>query len=333
MPKISVIIPVFNTDKYLGQCIESIINQTFKDIEIVCINDGSTDNSLKILEEYAQKDNRVRVISQENQGVSIARNRGIVEARGEYLIFVDSDDFLCNECLEEAIENICTYDADILCFGLNRVVNGNVIPREDCQYLSELPTLENIPHFLQNAAAKLFDSNFIKQNNILFPENIKTCEDGLFCLLCLYHNARFSYLDKCLYNYLIGREGSACTQQKTIVQTDIEAFKYILNTQDFKNTKDEFKIITIEKFFKHFEWNDTPEYRFFNYIRILQFICYLNSHIGLKILKECSINLKRFSLCKLILNTIFHVGNSSDKRHKIITILGINIKIKRKSHE
>ena len=94
MPKISVIVPIFNVEKYLKECLESIINQTFKDIEIICINDGSTDNSLDILNQYAEKDNRIKVITQSNQGLSAARNTGIKYANGEYISFIDSDDYI-----------------------------------------------------------------------------------------------------------------------------------------------------------------------------------------------------------------------------------------------
>ena len=89
MAKISVIVPVYNAEKYLVQCLNSIINQTFKDIEIICINDGSTDNSLKILKEFSEKDSRIKIINQKNSGVSIARNKGIDTASGDYIFFVD----------------------------------------------------------------------------------------------------------------------------------------------------------------------------------------------------------------------------------------------------
>ena len=100
MPKISVIVPVYNVEQYLPKCLDSIINQTFKDIEIICINDGSTDNSGKILEQYAQKDDRIKVLTQENQGQAVARNKGLDIAKGEYIYFVDSDDFIHPQTLE-----------------------------------------------------------------------------------------------------------------------------------------------------------------------------------------------------------------------------------------
>ena len=114
-PKVSVIIPVYNVEEYLRECLDSIINQTLKDLEIICINDGSTDNSLEILKEYASKDNRIKIIDKKNEGVAQARNKGIKSAKGGFVCFVDPDDiYPSNDILESlytgAIEhnvNIC----------------------------------------------------------------------------------------------------------------------------------------------------------------------------------------------------------------------------------
>ena len=104
MVKFSVIIPVYNSEKYLKECLDSLVNQTFKDFEIICINDGSTDNSKKLLEEYANKDDRINVYSQENQGVGAARNYGMTLAKGKYINFLDSDDILSANALKSAYE-------------------------------------------------------------------------------------------------------------------------------------------------------------------------------------------------------------------------------------
>ena len=100
---LSVIIPVYNVEPYLEQCLDSVINQTYKNLEIICINDGSTDNSLKILEKYQKKDNRIKLINQKNKGLSEARNAGLDVAKGEYIAFVDSDDYLELNAYEEAM--------------------------------------------------------------------------------------------------------------------------------------------------------------------------------------------------------------------------------------
>ena len=98
-PKFSVVIPVYNTESYLAECIDSLIHQPYENFEAICINDGSTDKSLQVLEDFAQKDGRIKVINQKNQGVSAARNAGIDAAVGDYIIFLDSDDFLAENCL------------------------------------------------------------------------------------------------------------------------------------------------------------------------------------------------------------------------------------------
>ena len=101
MYKLSVIIPVYNVENYLRECLDSITSQTVKDIEIICIDDGSTDNSPKILKEYQKKDSRIKIITKENGGQASARNLGIKKAQGEYIAFIDSDDFIESEMLEK----------------------------------------------------------------------------------------------------------------------------------------------------------------------------------------------------------------------------------------
>src|SRR5574344_49484 len=110
---VSFIIPIFNTEKYLKQCLNSIISQTLSDIEIICINDGSTDNSLCILENFAKKDKRIKVINQKNKGQSAARNKGITLAKGEYIAFVDSDDWAQPDMLEKMYNRATQDDTDV----------------------------------------------------------------------------------------------------------------------------------------------------------------------------------------------------------------------------
>ena len=104
--KISLIIPIYNTSKYLSQCLDSVLSQTLKEIEIICIDDGSTDNSIKILKNYANADSRIKIITQQNSGAGFARNNGIKNASGEYIAFLDSDDYyLDTDVLESLYEN------------------------------------------------------------------------------------------------------------------------------------------------------------------------------------------------------------------------------------
>ena len=116
-PKVSVIIPVYNSSEYIRHCLDSLLSQTLEDIEILCVDDGSTDDSLSILEEYSRKDERVRVLTQENAGAGAARNHGLREARGKYLSFLDSDDYFEPDMLEKARKYIIHYKADFVVFG------------------------------------------------------------------------------------------------------------------------------------------------------------------------------------------------------------------------
>lgn len=121
MSKISVVVPVYNTEKFLRRCLDSIINQTLRDIEIICINDGSLDNSLEILQNYAQQDKRIKIINQKNMGVSCARNNGLKQAKGKYISFVDSDDWIDLDFLEKLYNSVEKYGADIAVSGIKRL--------------------------------------------------------------------------------------------------------------------------------------------------------------------------------------------------------------------
>ena len=111
--KVSVIIPVYNVEKYLRECIDSILNQTLHELELICVDDGSTDGSLEILQAYEKKDNRVTVLTQHNQGAGAARNKGLQIAKGEYLSFLDADDFFAPGMLEEAYRKCKSVSADV----------------------------------------------------------------------------------------------------------------------------------------------------------------------------------------------------------------------------
>lgn len=131
MPLISVIIPVYKVEKYLNRCVDSVLNQTFRDLEVILVDDGSPDRCPQICDAYAKKDNRVRVIHKENGGLSDARNSGIDIATGQFLAFVDSDDWLRNDIYEFAMNLQRKYQADIVEFGIRRVVNELEVIDED----------------------------------------------------------------------------------------------------------------------------------------------------------------------------------------------------------
>jgi glycosyltransferase involved in cell wall biosynthesis len=173
MPKISVIIPVYNTEKYLSQCLDSVLAQTFDDFEVICVNDGSTDGSLAILEEYAQKDKRVKIINHKNSGAGYSRNAGVDAAQGDYLSFIDADDWIDVHFIETtksynyySIDNIKLFNK---CNAQGFIANGTFF-RRDVVW------------------DKLFKTDFIKNNKIIFLNGL--CHnDAYFLLQSLYHKA------------------------------------------------------------------------------------------------------------------------------------------------
>lgn len=209
-PKISVIIPVYNVEKYLQKCLDSVINQTYKNLEIICINDGSPDNSGKILDEYAKKDSRIIVIHQENAGVSAARNRGLEIVTGEYIAFVDSDDWLEPECYELAL-NVLENDKEVDLVGYNAdIINSRNDTNQDLQRNKNWFTLPFVGKFelSQKIAIRmcgacwiyLFKASIIKNNKLKFS-NYKFSEDFLFIFEYFAFVKNIYFLDKNLYNY------------------------------------------------------------------------------------------------------------------------------------
>ena len=118
--KVSIIVPIYNTEKYLYECINSILKQNLTEIEIICINDGSSDNSENIIKNFQSKDSRIKYIKQQNQGLSAARNKGILESKSKYVMFVDSDDYIIKDCVNLSFETAEKYDADIVLFNSTR---------------------------------------------------------------------------------------------------------------------------------------------------------------------------------------------------------------------
>lgn len=253
MPKISVIIPVYNVEKYLPRCLDSVISQTYDDIEIICINDGSTDNSLNVLNEYAQKDNRIIVIDKQNEGVSAARNDGLNRATGEVIMFLDSDDAYVPEACQLVAERFEQENPDIVCFGHITLENGEVV--SDSMYLisklarrgerAKLRSWISLQLFIWE---KAFKKRFLDENNIRFPAGINNAEDMVFCCLSYFSNPKYSFILKQLYLYTQKRENSATTQSCTCIKNDVLAYKYLISSDSFKRQSKELKLCLTNHF-------------------------------------------------------------------------------------
>lgn len=205
MPKLSVIVPVYNVEKYLKECINSIINQTLKDIEIICVNDGSTDNSLKILEELSQLDNRIKIINKENGGLASARNAGMKVASGEYYTFIDSDDFIDTNAYETVINK--KSEADIICFGIQVFGNENSTQKkdDDTYYKIKYNGLQKLTDDIifntdVSACNKVFKSDIINKNNITFPDGLNNEDAEFYCKYMSCATTAY-FIDKYFYHY------------------------------------------------------------------------------------------------------------------------------------
>lgn len=207
--KISVIIPVYNAEKTLHRCVDSILVQTFSDFEVLLIDDGCKDNSGKICDEYAKKDSRVKVIHKVNGGVSSARNMGLDNAKGEWITFIDTDDYVVNTYLECLIAN--AEDADMIVCGFKHFYQGeenHMVLRE--VYLDKLYDDSNISDLLSKRIeglpfrtpwAKLFRRSILVDNSITFDESMKLGEDTKFTFQFMFHISKIKTISLVGYLY------------------------------------------------------------------------------------------------------------------------------------
>ena len=222
MIKISVIIPIYKAEKYLRQCIDSIVNQTYKNLEIILVDDESPDSCPQICDEYAEKDNRIRVIHKENGGASDARRCGLTKATGEYLMFVDGDDWLDTDIIEECVKCINrSKTPDCVIFTYTREYPNNSIITHIMDYSCELTGVDaedrvyrrlfgligselNHPERLENMGSccmKLYKSEFARNGRFYDVSDIGSSEDVVFNMFALYGCQRIIYIDRPAYHY------------------------------------------------------------------------------------------------------------------------------------
>ena len=205
---ISIIIPVYNVEKYLAKCIDSILNQTFTDWELILIDDGSIDQSGKICDEYTDKDNRIKVIHKKNEGVSKARNTGIILAKGEYLCFVDSDDWIAPTYLQDfkVQEQQCDfYFSGALYDTYNKVYSYKKYKDKFCNNKYEIRDEFFDQDLLSNGYpwGKLFKTQIIKKNGLKFNEQLTINEDHLF-IFCYFSLVNTLYITNTAgYHYTV----------------------------------------------------------------------------------------------------------------------------------
>ncbi len=222
MENVTVIVPVYKAEKFLHKCLETIVNQSYKNLEIILVNDGSPDNSLKIAEGFAKNDKRIKIINKKNEGVSVARNTALNIASGEYICFIDSDDYVELNMVEEMYEKIKKFDADLVLSDYNRVFpnrikeEGMVI--EEGFYSDKKLLEEFFEDYIsltdkfgtnQFACTKLFKKSIIDKYNLRFNKSLKIGEDHLFTAQYISHiNSFYALTGRRFYNYVYQDESA-----------------------------------------------------------------------------------------------------------------------------
>lgn len=220
MAEISIVVPVYNVEKYLSKCIDSILNQTYKDLEIILVDDGSKDQSGKICDEYAKKDSRITVFHKENGGLSSARNYGIERATTPYIGFIDSDDYIDNDMYEILYNNIIKEDADVSMCELRNIYDGKVVGKQG-EIKTFVANREEAMKFVMegtsSAVNKLYKTSLFE--NMRFPVG-KTSEDAFLIIELLLQIDKAVVTTAQKYNY-IHRKGSITTYN--FKQSDYDA--------------------------------------------------------------------------------------------------------------
>lgn len=218
MAEFSIIVPVYNVEKEIKKCLDSIKNQTYGDFEVLCVDDCGKDSSMDIVREYAQKDNRFKILTHEhNRGVSAARNTGLDNANGEYTMFVDSDDWLETNALEIIKNNFEKSKSEVIIFNIyNCYPDGKKEINDTTNFKKAnqtqvLLTENNLNTFIGVVWNRAYKTSLINDNHIRFPEGM-IIEDSDFTFKISMHLKSVFLIDEVLYNYLRNREGSYTTE-------------------------------------------------------------------------------------------------------------------------
>ena len=233
-PLVSVIIPVYNTQNYLARCIESVLCQTYANMEIILVNDGSTDCSLELCEKYRSKDDRIQVVSQVNQGIIAAKRTGIKRAHGEYVMFVDSDDWIEKELLQVMVTKILENACSLVCTNVymdmsdGTIIKRNAFPagryttKEIARDLFFYKDTDNYG-ILPYSIAKLYAKGMLEHVLQGVNDNIRYAEDKAIVFSCVYQNIQVCFMDDIYYHYCV-REGSICQSENSNYLIELTLF-------------------------------------------------------------------------------------------------------------
>ncbi|MDE6445711.1 MAG: glycosyltransferase [Alistipes sp.] len=251
--KISFVVPVYNVEAYVAQCLDSIVGQTYPNIDIVVVNDGSTDGSLEIVRAYAAKDSRIKVVDQQNQGLSAARNAGMEHASGDYLWFVDSDDYVAPDACERIVSVLRSQSCDVLAVGRYRFwedgrcvydpISWGVCAVDGRTYLTET-IIRGI--FTASACNKVVRTDFVKHHSIRFRPGI-LYEDLYFTFQCLLQAENVALVEEPFYFYRQNRAGSIINsikeRDKDVLETVGLLERYVAETAPELSDAHFFKVL------------------------------------------------------------------------------------------
>lgn len=348
MIKVSVIIPVYNVEKYLRECLDSVVNQTLEDIEIICIDDGSTDNSLNILKEYADKDSRFTILIQHNKGAGSARNKGMEIAKGEYIGFVDSDDWIDLDYYEKLYEKAVKENADIVRTTFNIIYTDKAEEGGQNKLIKKRikknQLLSSNDHFgiIWNA---IYKTEFLHDNNIdYFDTDLPMCHDVPFTLRIEISAKKIIPFDKTNYYYRKNRFGQLTKLSLNRIKCTLKAGTLIsefINSCDLDENiyRNAYKycVWMLDKHFKNalkaddFDEKEQKEYldKFVSIIQAYKYNDYpLKVYYLLKGDYESYIKTKTNRLKYNLLKCKKFLNFEDEYTHVVITLFGIKLKIR-----
>ena len=324
--KISIVVPIYNVEEYLDECVTSLVNQTYNNLEILLVNDGSTDGTAKKIDEWAKKDERIKVFHKENEGTHSARNLGIANATGEYVMFIDPDDWIDLNTVESLVFEIETNGADVVRYNYVREYKGNSLPKQNTLLQEkvyenqevlrvlrktvglvgeELKNIENL-NFLASACFSVYRISVIKENKLAF-QSIRifgSFVDGLFNLSFLKVAKKFQYLNQYFYHYRKTNPKSATSNYREgFVDKQILLFNEIKQTISDYQTNDFIEAFNtriavggMEACFNEFKNGCSFSKKYRAIKKILKSPIYFESYKGLSI-KHFSLKWKIFYFC------------------------------------
>ncbi|MCL2566911.1 MAG: glycosyltransferase [Alphaproteobacteria bacterium] len=268
--KISCIIPLYNAENYIKRCLDSVLKQSISDFEVIIIDDGSKDNSLSIVEQYTVADNRIKLIQQSNQGVSIARNNGIREALGEYIFFLDADDDIMQDAFKDSYKKAVADSADILVFNYSKVYKNKYSLKKkklkDSKIYSSVKEKKIVLSSGVTPWSKIYRREFLLQHNILFFPKIYYEDIPFFWKSVILAN-KMSFLNKSIYNYYQNSHSimnSNLTNKKIddIIKSMLLVRDYLFEYNMYHSYKAMYEIKIIKTFIEFFS-NSTKNKKVF----------------------------------------------------------------------